>query len=84
MPSQALPRQLPQRGSQGLKPITKALGAMRNFPAVHLALPLGELSPQVTERAQGACPIPPPKALRIGGGCAIIYYIHYRALRKEP
>ena len=26
----------------------------------------------------------PPKALRIGGGCAIIYYIHYRALRKEP
>ena len=27
---------------------------------------------------------PPPKALRIGGGCAIIYYIHYRALRKEP
>ena len=29
-------------------------------------------------------PHPPPKALRIGGGCAIIYYIHYRALRKEP
>ena len=26
----------------------------------------------------------PAKALRIGGGCAIIYYIHYRALRKEP
>ena len=28
--------------------------------------------------------LPPPKALRIGGRCAIIYYIHYRALRKEP
>ena len=80
-----------------------------------LALPLGELSPQVTERAHALAPVaksikcndavsgiaqrrplggagercepegvPPPKALRIGGGCAIIYYIHYRALRKEP
>ena len=51
-PSQALPRQLPQRGSQAVKFSTKVLGAMRKFPAVLLALPLGELSPQVTERAQ--------------------------------
>ena len=50
-PSQALPRQLPQRGSQAVKFITKVLGAMRKLPAVLLALPLGELSPQVTERA---------------------------------
>ena len=58
-PSQALPRQLPQRGSQGLKPVAKVLGAMRKFPAALLALPLGELSPQVTERAckaNGCCP----------------------------
>ena len=50
-PSQALPRQLSQRESQGLRLVAKALGAMRKFPAVLLALPLGELSPQVTERA---------------------------------
>ena len=50
-PSQALPRQLPRRGSQDLKPAAKALGETRKFPGVLLALPLGELSPQVTERA---------------------------------
>ena len=50
-PSQALPRQLSQRESQGLRLVAKALGVMRKFPAVLLALPLGELSPQVTERA---------------------------------
>ena len=50
-PSQALPRQLPQRGSQAVKLIAKVSGAMRKFPAVLLALPLGELSPKVTERA---------------------------------
>ena len=41
----------PQRESQGLRLVAKALGEMRKFPAVLLALPLGELSPQVTERA---------------------------------
>ena len=51
-PSQALPRQLPQRGSQAIKFITKVLGTKRKLPAVLLALPLGELSPQVTERAR--------------------------------
>ena len=51
MPSQALPRQLPQRGSQAVTFVAKALGSMRKLPAVLLALPLGELSPQVTERA---------------------------------
>ena len=69
MPSQALPRQLPQRGSQAVKFITKVLGAMRKFPAVLLALPLGELSPQVTERAckaNGCCP---------SSGAALYYYI---------
>ena len=43
-PSQALPRQLPQRGSQAVKFITKVLGAMRNLPAVLLPLPLGEVA----------------------------------------
>ena len=43
-PSQALPRQLPQRGSQDLKPVAKVLDAMRKFPVVLLALPLGELA----------------------------------------
>ena len=50
-PSQALPRQLSQGESQGLRLVAKVLGSMRKFPAVLLALPLGELSPQVTERA---------------------------------
>ena len=40
-PSQALPRQLPQRGSQAIKFITKVLGETRKFPAVLLPLPLG-------------------------------------------
>ena len=51
-PSQALPRQLSQRESQGLRLVAKVLGIMRKLPAVLLALPLGELSPQVTERAR--------------------------------
>ena len=50
-PSQALPRQIPRRGSQAVTFITKVLGVTRKFLAVLLALPLGELSPQVTERA---------------------------------
>ena len=50
-PSQAPPRQLPQGGSQAVKFSTKVLDIMRKFPAVLLALPLGELSPKVTERA---------------------------------
>ena len=52
-PSQALPRQLSPWESQGLKSVAKVLGAKRNFPAVDLALPLGELAkPQaLTERA---------------------------------
>ena len=56
-PSQALPRQLPRRGSQDLKPVAKALGETRKFPEVPLALPLGELSPQVTERAHAVSPV---------------------------
>ena len=56
-PSQALPRQLSRRESQGLRLVAKALGEMRKFPAVLLALPLGELSPQVTERAHAVSPI---------------------------
>ena len=50
-PSQALPRQLSQRESQAITFVAKVLGETRKFPAVLLALPLGELSPQVTERA---------------------------------
>ncbi len=56
-PSQALPRQLPRRGSQAGSPIAKVLSVMRKLPAVLLALPLGELSPQVTERAHAVNPI---------------------------
>ena len=44
LPSQALPRQLSQRESRAVKPIAKALGVMRKFPATLLALPLGELA----------------------------------------
>ncbi len=43
-PSQALPRQLSQRESQGLRLVAKVLGAMRKFPAVLLPLPLGEVA----------------------------------------
>ena len=50
-PSQALPRQLPQRGSQAVKFIAKVLGAMRKLPAVLLALPLRKDFP----RSGGRC-----------------------------
>ena len=43
-PSQALPRQLPQRGSQAVSLDTKVLGTTRKLPGVLLALPLGELA----------------------------------------
>ena len=43
MPSQALPRQLSQRESQGLMLIAEVLSAMRKHPAVLLPLPLGEV-----------------------------------------
>ena len=56
-PSQALPRQLPRRGSQAVKPVAKVLGVMRKLPGVLLALPLGELSPKVTERAYAVSPV---------------------------
>ena len=56
-PSQALPRQLSRRESQGLRLVAEVLGEMRKFPAELLALPLGELSPQVTERAHAVSPI---------------------------
>ena len=42
-PSQALPRQLSQRESQGLRLVAKTLGVMRKFPVVFLPLPLGEV-----------------------------------------
>ena len=43
-PSQALPRQLSQRESQGLRLVAEVLGEMRRFPAVLLPLPLGEVA----------------------------------------
>ena len=55
-PSQALPRQLSQGESQAVKFSTKVLGITRKLPVVLLALPLGELSPQVTERAHAVSP----------------------------
>ena len=42
-PSQALPRQLPRRGSQAVNLVAKVLGVMRKFLAMLLPLPLGEV-----------------------------------------
>ena len=41
----------PQRESQAVTFVAKVLGTTRKLSGVLLALPLGELSPQVTERA---------------------------------
>ena len=58
-PSQALPRQLPQRGSQAVKFIAKALDTMKSFPAVLLPLPLRKDFPRpgedVAQRQKGEC-----------------------------
>ena len=56
-PSQALPRQLSRRESQAVRLVAKALGTMRKLPTMLLALPLGELAPQVTERAHAVSPV---------------------------
>ena len=67
----------PLRESQAGSPVAKVLGSMRKLPAVLLALPLGELSPQVTERAHAVSLIlkyqtqqetlpSPPKAVPLG------------------
>ena len=53
-PSQALPRQLPQRGSQAVKFSTKALGAMRKHLAVLLPLPLRKDFPRSGGRCRAA------------------------------
>ena len=37
--------------SQAVKFVAEVLSVMRKFPAVLLPLPLGEVAPQVTERA---------------------------------
>ena len=37
--------------------VAKVLEETRKFPAVLLALPLGELAPQVTERAHAVSPV---------------------------
>ena len=62
-PSQALPRQLPQGGSQAVTFVAKVLGTTRKLSGVLLALPLGELSPQVTERAHAVSLCTPSQAL---------------------
>ena len=44
-PSQALPRQLPRRGSQAITFVAKALGTMKNLATTQKKLPLsGELA----------------------------------------
>ena len=53
-PSQALPRQLPRRGSQDLKPVAKVSGAMRKFPTVPLPLPLRKDFPRSGGRCRAA------------------------------
>ena len=47
----------PQRESQAVTFVAKVLGTKRKFPAVLLPLPLGEVSPQVTERAHTVSPV---------------------------
>ena len=47
----------PLRGSQAITFVAKVLGGTRKLPAVLLALPLGELSPKVTERAHAVSPV---------------------------
>ena len=47
----------PLRESQGLRLVAEVLGETRKLPVVLLALPLGELSPQVTERAHAVNPV---------------------------
>ena len=37
--------------------VAKVLGVTKKFPAVLVPLPLGEVSPQVTERAHAVSPI---------------------------
>ncbi len=53
-PSQALPRQLSQRESQGLRLVAKALGVMRKFPVVLLPLPLRKDFPRSGGRCRAA------------------------------
>ena len=53
-PSQALPRQLSRRESQGLRLVAKALGIMRKFPTVLLALPLSKDFPRSGGRCRAA------------------------------
>ena len=72
-PSQALPRQLSQGESQAVMLVAKVLSVMRKFPAVLLALPLGELSPQVTERAS---PLSPQRRAFAERGAAAAVFLH--------
>ena len=53
-PSQALPRQLPQRGSQAVKFVAKVLGIMRKFLAELLPLPLRKDFPRSGGRCRAA------------------------------
>ena len=74
-PSQALPRQLSRRESQAVKFIAKVLGAMRNFPAVLLALPLRKDFP----RSGGRC-----RAATKGGICQARQGLTERAHAVSP
>ena len=83
-PSQALPRQLSRRESQGLRLVTEALGSMRRFPAVLLPLPLRKDFPRsggrcraATKRGVWICEaktkraVPPTVSLFIRKGCCM-------------
>ena len=47
----------PLRESQAVTFVAEVLSVTRKLPAVLLALPLGELSPKVTERAHAVSPV---------------------------
>ena len=53
-PSQALPRQLPRRGSQAVNLDAEVLGTKRKLPAVLLPLPLGEVASPTGLDGEGA------------------------------
>ena len=53
-PSQALPRQLSRRESQGLRLVAEVLSVMRKFPAVLLPLPLRKDFPRSGGRCRAA------------------------------
>ena len=56
-PSQALPRQLPRRGSQAVSPVAKVSDTIRNLPATQKAPPFGGAGIEQSEMTERASPL---------------------------